>query len=167
MTSINRQYNLNSTQQDNADCIPKALWDQLPPHVKSAISSSQCHNKQQANCTTAHSNDHTNHSAIDTLPTYTSNSVHHMPTDRSPTSDNKILNSVMSSSSSTTSNTCSINMQSGDCLVHSNGRSYTVNMTHVTYQCSQDISDSIGSLIDEEANGGLAGTDVCLLDYTE
>ena len=61
---------------------PKFLWDHLPPHVKSTISNSQCHNKQQANSTTAHySNDHTDHSVTDTLPMYSSNSVHHTPTD--------------------------------------------------------------------------------------
>ena len=37
------------------------------------------HTKQQANSTTAHSNDHTDQSVADTLPTYASNSVHHMP----------------------------------------------------------------------------------------
>ena len=59
---------------------------------------------QQAN-STAHSNDNTDHSVTNTLPMYASNSVHHMPTDISPTSDRKILNSVMSSLHSTASNT--------------------------------------------------------------
>ena len=34
ITKHNRQYNVNNTQQDNAGYIPKALWDQLPPHAK-------------------------------------------------------------------------------------------------------------------------------------
>ena len=38
---------------------------------------------------------------------------------------------------------------------------------HVTYKCLPAISDSIGSLIDGGANGGLAGADVCVLEYTE
>ena len=42
------------------------------------------HTKQQANSTTAHSNDHTDHSAANTLPTYASISAHHMPTDIAP-----------------------------------------------------------------------------------
>ena len=58
-----------------------------PPNAKSAISKSQCHNKQQANSTTPHSNDNTDHSVTDSLPMYASNSVHHVPTDISPTSD--------------------------------------------------------------------------------
>ena len=71
----------------------------------------------------------------------------------------------MSSSHSTASNTGSINRS--DCLVHPNGSLYTVNMAYVTYQCLQPISNSIGSLIDRGAKGGLAGADVCMLDYTE
>ena len=90
-----------------------------------------------------------------------------MPPDIGPTSDNKILHSIMSSSSRTASNTQSINVDSGDCPVHSNGSSYTANMTHVTYCCSQAMSDSIGSLIDGGAHSGLAGADVHMLDYTE
>ena len=54
--------------------------------MKSTISKSQCCNKQQANSTTAHSNDNTDHSVADTLPMYASNSVHHMPMDISPSS---------------------------------------------------------------------------------
>ena len=73
----------------------------------------------------------------------------------------------MSSSHSTTSNPFSINVTSGDSLVRSNGNSYTVNMAHVTYWCSQAISDSIGSLIDGGANSGFAGADVCMLEYTK
>ena len=46
-------------------------------------------------------------------------------------------------------------------------RLYTVNMAHVTYWCSQAISNSIESLLDGEANGGLAVTDVHMLEYTE
>ena len=90
-----------------------------------------------------------------------------MPTDIGPTSHNKVLNSIMSSSHITTSNTCSINVNSGDCLVHPSGSSYTVNMAHVTYWCSQAIYDSISSLIDRGANTGLAGTDICMLKYTK
>ena len=75
----NHQYQANTAQQDNAGCIPTALWEQLPPHAKSAISNAQHHSKQQTNSTTAHSNDHTDHSIADTLPMYTSNSVHHLP----------------------------------------------------------------------------------------
>ena len=48
------------------------------------MSKSQHHNKQQANHTTAHSNYNTDHSVTNTLPAYTSNSVHHMPTDVGP-----------------------------------------------------------------------------------
>ena len=98
--------------------------------MKSTISNSLCH-KQQANSLTAQSNDHTDHSVADTLPMSASNSVHHTPMDIGPTSDNKTLNSIMSSSCSTASNTQSINVHSGDHLVH--GSSYTVNMVHVTY----------------------------------
>ena len=63
-------------QPNNAGCTPKALWDQLPPHMKSTISNSHCH-KQQANSLTAQSNDHTDHSVADTLPMSASNSVSH------------------------------------------------------------------------------------------
>ena len=69
------------------------------------------HNIVIASSTTAHSNDHTDHSVTDTLPMYASNSVHHMPMDIRPSSDNKILNFIMSSSCSTTSNTCSKHAQ--------------------------------------------------------
>ena len=48
------------------------------------MSKSQHHNKQQANHTTADSNYNTDHSVTNTLPAYTSNSVHHMPTDVGP-----------------------------------------------------------------------------------
>ena len=130
----NDQNNANSAQQDNAGHNPTALWDQFPPHAISTISNSQCHTKQQANSTTAHSHDHTDHSVIDTLPMYASISVHHIPTEIAPTSDNKILISIMSSSCNTTSSMQSINVNSGDCLIHSNMSSYTVNMAHVTYQ---------------------------------
>ena len=128
----NQQYNVNATQQDNSCHIPKALREQLPPHAKSAVANSQCHNKQDANSTAAHSNDQTYHSITDTLPMYAANSVHHMP-DINPNSDNKNLNSIMSSSCSTSSNTCSINVHSGNHVIHSNGSLYTVNMAHVTY----------------------------------
>ena len=40
-------------------------------------------------------------------------------------------------------------------------------MAHDIYCCSQAILDSIGSLIDGGASGGLTGTDICLLEYTE
>ena len=39
-------------------------------------------------------------------------------------------------------------------------------MAPIPYQCLQVISDSIGSLIDGGSNGRLAGTDVCMLEYT-
>ena len=91
----------------------------------------------------------------DTLPMYASNSVHHMPTQIAPTPDNKIIYSIMSSSCSAASNMQSTNAYSSDCPIHSNGSSYTVNMAHVTYWCSQAISDSIGSLNDGGANAGL------------
>ena len=39
--------------------------------------------------------------------------------------------------------------------MHSNGSLYIANMAHVMYQCLQAISDSIGSLINAGANGGL------------
>ena len=73
----------------------------------------------------------------------------------------------MSSSHSTCRSTCSINVHSGNHVIHSNGSLYTVNMAHITYQCSQAMLDSIGSLIDRGTNGGLAGTDVHMVDYTE
>ena len=98
---------------------------------------------------------------------YASNSVHHMPTDINPTSNNSILNSIMSSSHHPDSTTQSINVSSGDCLVHSNGSLYTVKMDHVTYLWSQAISDSIGSLLDRGANGGLASADIHVLKYTK
>ena len=40
----NQQYNVNATQQDNTGCIPKAVGEQFPPHVKSAIANSQHQN---------------------------------------------------------------------------------------------------------------------------
>ena len=52
------------------------------PHAKSTISNSQHHHKQEANSTTAHSNDHADHSVTNTLPTYASNSEHHMLTEK-------------------------------------------------------------------------------------
>ena len=88
---------VNTAQQDNTGCIPKALWDQLLPHVKSTISNSQHHAKHQVNRTTAHFKNHTDHSVTNTLPMYSSNFVHHMPSEIAPTSSTKILNSIMSS----------------------------------------------------------------------
>ena len=107
------------------------------------------------NSTRANSNDHPDHMVTDTLPMYVSNSVHHMPMETAlhPESTT-LLYSLLSSSCSTTSNSCSINIASGNCIVHSNGSSYTVNMVHVTYCCLQALSDPIGSLIDAAANGG-------------
>ena len=160
------QYNVTATQQNNTGHIPKVLGEQLSPHAKSAIANAQCHNKQEANSTTAHPNDQTDHSITNTRPMFTSNSVHYLPMDKSPNSNNNILNSITSSSNSTSSNTCSIDVHSGNHVIHSNGSSYTVNLAHVTYWCSQAISDCIGSLIDS-INGGLAGTDVHMLNYTE
>ena len=90
-----------------------------------------------------------------------------MPTETALTSNTKILHLIMSSSHSTTSNPQSINVTSKDCLIHSNGSSYTVSMAHVTYWCLQTMSNSIGSLIDGGANGGFPGTDVHVLEYTE
>ena len=83
-----------------------------------------------------------------------------MPMDISPNSDNKILNPILSSSCSTSSNTCAINVHSDNHVIHYNGSLYTVNMAHVTYQCSPAILDSIGSLIDGGTYGRLADTDV-------
>ena len=40
-------------------------------------------------------------------------------------------------------------------------------MAHVTYQGSQAIYDSIRSLIDGRANGGLAGAETHMFEYTE
>ena len=126
------------------------------------------HNKQQANSTTVHSNDHTDHSIADTLPMYTSNSVHHMPMETAPSPESTtILISLLSTSCSTAGNSCYINVASGDGIIHSNGSSYTVNMAHVTYQCLQAISGSNQSIIDGGATGGLAGTGVHMLEYTE
>ena len=114
---------MNTAQQDNAGHIPKALWEQLPPHAKSAISNAQCCTKQQANSTASHSNDHTDHSDTDTdtLPVYASNSVHHMPTETVlPPESTTILNSLLSSSCSMTGNSHP-NVTSGNCIIHSNG----------------------------------------------
>ena len=55
-------------------------------------------------------------------------------------------------------------LPSSDCIIHSNGSPYTVNMAHVTYQCSQATYNPI---IDGGANSGLASTDACMLKYTE
>ena len=55
----------------------------------------------------------------------------------------------------------------GNNVIHSNSSLYTVNLVHVIHQCSHAIFDSIVSHIDGGAIGGLAGTDVCLLDYTK
>ena len=41
----------------------------IAPTCESAISNAQHHTKQQANSTSAHSDDHTDHSVTDTLPT--------------------------------------------------------------------------------------------------
>ena len=154
-----------TAQQDNAGCIPKALWDQLPPHAKSTLSNSKCHTKQQANSIMAHLNDHTDKSVADTLPTYASNSVHHMSTETaSPSESTTVLNSLLSSSCSTTSNSHSINVTSGDDLVHSIGSSYTVNMA----SCHLPVFTShLQSLIDGGAHVGLTSTDVHILEYTE
>ena len=57
-------------------------------------------------------------------------------------------------------------MHSGDHFLTPNGSSDTIIMAHVTYQCLQAILDSIGSLIDGGAIGGLAGADSCMLDYS-
>ena len=73
----------------------------------------------------------------------------------------------MSSSHGTSSSTHSINVLSGNRVIHSNDSLYTVNMAHVTYQCSQAILYSIGSLIDGATNGGMAGADISMLNYTE
>ena len=80
ISQYNQQYNVNASQQDNTGCIPKAVWEQFPPHVNSAIVNSQHHNKQEVNSTTAHSNDQTDHSVTYTIPTYTSNSAHQVQT---------------------------------------------------------------------------------------
>ena len=91
-----------------------------------------------------------------------------MPTETAPSSESTtLLNSLMSSTCSTTSNSCSINVTSSDHLIHSNGSSYTANMAHVTDQCSQTISNSIGSLSDGGANSGLVSADFHVLEYTE
>ena len=90
-----------------------------------------------ANNTTVQSHDHTEHSVMETLPTYASNS----------NESTTLLNSLLSSSCSTASNLCSINVTSGDHIIHFHHSSYTVNMAHVIYQCSQAIYDNIGSLI--------------------
>ena len=124
--------------------------------------------QQQPNSTTANSNDHTDHSVTDTLPTYASNSVHHIPTETAPPPESTtLIYSLLSSSCSTASNSCSINVTRSDHIIHSNGSLYTVNMAHVTYWCLQALSNHSGSLIDAGANGGLAGTDVHMLEYTE
>ena len=102
---------MNTARQDNAGCIPTALWEQLPPHAKSTISNSQHCTNQQANSTTAHSDDHTDHSVTDTLPMDASNSVHYTPLETAPTSKSTtLLNSLMSSSHSTGSNFCILSM---------------------------------------------------------
>ena len=56
----------------------------IAPYAKGAISNSQHCTKQQANSSTAHSNNHTDHSVTNTLPMYASNSVHHMPMETAP-----------------------------------------------------------------------------------
>ena len=62
------------------------------------------------------------------LPTYASNSVHHMPMETAPPPESTtLLNSLLPSSVSTTSNSQSINITSGSYIIHSSG-SYTVNM---------------------------------------
>ena len=95
----NHQYQVNTTEQDNAGHIPKSLWEQLPPYSTSAISNAQHHNKQLTNSTTVNSYDHTDHSVADTLPTYASNSVHHMPTETAlPCESSTVLNSLLQSS---------------------------------------------------------------------
>ena len=97
-----------------------------------------------------------------------SNSVCHMSTETAlPPESTTLLNSLLSSSHSTTSNPCSFNVTSRDCIIHSNGSLYNVNMADVSYQCLQAISDSIGPLTDQGANGGLASADFHMLEYTE
>ena len=77
LPSQNTIINIKELQpKNNTGCLHKALWDQLLPTAKSTISNAQCQSGQQANRTTAHSTDNTDHSVADTLPIYTSNSVH-------------------------------------------------------------------------------------------
>ena len=84
-----------------------------------------------------------------------------------PPESTMLLNSLVSSSHCTASNSNSINITSSDCIIHSNGSLYTVNIAHVTYWCLQATSDPLGSLIDRGTNGGLAGADVHMPEYTE
>ena len=98
----------------------------IAPTCKSAISNSPQQTKQRANSTTAHTNDHTDHSVADTLSTYASNSVYHMPMETAPSSECTILlNSLLSFSHSTASKSCSINITSSDHILHSNGSLYS------------------------------------------
>ena len=110
---------MNTAQQDNAHCIPKALWEQLPPCAKSATSISQHHTKQQGNSATVHSNDHTDHSVANTLFMYASISVHHKPTKSAPTfKSTTLLNSLMSSQHSTAKNIHSVIISYAPMVVH-------------------------------------------------
>ena len=68
--------------------------------------------KQLAISTTAYSNDNTDHSVTDTLPTYASNSVHCMYIETAlPPESTTLLNSLLSSLCSTTSYSCSITVK--------------------------------------------------------
>ena len=94
---------------------------------------------------------------------YASNFVHHMPIDISPSSNNKIFNSLMFSSHSATSNMHSINVHSGDHLVHPNGTSYTANMpmsTTAVHGPSWIMLDHL--LMEDPTVAWLALTSTCL-----
>ena len=90
----NCQYQRSTTQQVNASHIPKASWQQLPPHAKTVIAGAQ-HSKLQAYTTTGQSHGITEHSVRETLPMYVSNTVHHTPIDTAPPSGEQtaLLNS--------------------------------------------------------------------------
>ena len=123
----------------------------MPPHAKSAIANAQCHNIQHANSTTTQSNDHTEHSVTNTLPTYASNTVHHTPTKTalSPGESTTLLISYYHLPVVPLV-TIILSMLQEAIISFTPIFPHTVNMAHVTYQFLQLCMIPLDHLLMEE-----------------
>jgi hypothetical protein len=146
--------------------VPKGLWDQLPPEAQKAIRTKRYNNNRTHNANSA-SQSHVQPNGGSSPPSNGSpppggNTIQQPPLAQQ-SSGTDILNHIMSNSLAQNIDTVTINRQ-----VYT--RSHTSNVHKLKYSFSIGTHSNhpkLRSLIDGGANGGFAGADVAVLDWTE
>ena len=171
ITKNKSQYQANSSEQENSGKILKALWDQLPPNARKAIASSNKSNRSSNQSRQAAPQDsaYISETTIATTTTTPPSPSTQFAISPSQASNQTLLNNLLSNARSDNSERVISSTGAIYQRVSGSGSTRSINMASVTYRCTQAAASTTlpGSLIDGEANGGLAGEDIRVLSYTD